>query len=500
MTSSPIPKDYIDPRSRPHQKSGIFLNFAIILLLFVWSHSYLQTSKITTISLQLGIIGIWRHCWGITNFIRAVYYRRLCLADESLLLAPIGNLVIVVTFYNQTEKETQSVTLALSKAVKNLPQEVLLVFAHLTDEQRTVATQNFKSMNNAAIHFVRQHRSGKREALADCLNIAKKIIPHKRDYDSFVLLIDGDTVVTENAIVQSMAQLQRDSNLGAVIVNEIPYCRTQYPFAVWRMLRSLERDKVMSSFSLSGRVLVLTGRFAMFRDTILLRTEVISRIRKDFVSNNGFNISLLTGDDKTTWLEVLSRGYKMKYLPYANVFPIENPNLNKGFLRGTFALSQRYSGNMARANLHPDAWKNIGKNFHFAYGLFDQRISMWTALLTPLLLLYLLLLDHFGIFVIVTTYVLFVKHIQAISLWALSGTYDPWYPYLIFYNQIMTASVKVQSFAFLHRQIWTNQSISQSENSTTKTLDKMAKRTLIARIFLFVSLFSLLYVYLVDKQ
>lgn len=488
-----IPKDYINPLEREGRKVGIFLNSAIMILLFMLSYSFLQLAHSTTIILGLGVIGIWRHGWGIINFVRASQYRALQRTNRQTTINPNGSLVVIVTFYNQTPEEVSAVSRALAQAIYNLPLRKYVVCAHLSDEQRSIFTHELNDDPNIALNFVRQHGLGKREALADCLTIAKASYSRSTRDSACVLLIDGDTIVTHDAIAQSISNIQRSPDLGAVVVNEIPFCKSSRLFSQWRMLRSLERHKLMCSFALSGRVLVLTGRFCMYRGNVILQTDVINRLRKDFIRLKNTHIALLTGDDKTTWLEVLRRRLKMKYLPFSYIFPIEAPNQKDDFIKSTYNLTHRYSGNMARANLHQDAWVGANKTLHFAYGLLDQRISMWTSLLTPVLLLYLLLFEQFGLFVVALTYALLIKHIQAIALWSLSGIYDPWYPYLIFYNQVMSALIKVRAFAYLHRQSWSNQKISSNENDHTVALDAKARNTVVVRYLVFLSLFTLVY-------
>lgn len=72
-----IPAGYQNPRKRHGRKSGILLNISIMTFLFVLSYSYLQLTYSTTIILGLGVIGIWRHGWGIMNYSRAMRYKTI---------------------------------------------------------------------------------------------------------------------------------------------------------------------------------------------------------------------------------------------------------------------------------------------------------------------------------------------------------------------------------------------------------------------------------------
>lgn len=490
-----IPSRYKSPLERGGRVRWTFLNVSVVVLLLALSYLFLQlNSPNRGIILGLGVFGFWRHGWGLINFIRAVRYKIVCRRNKKLQMRNDGSLVVIATFYNQSNEDVTAVTQALAGAVSQIHVQTYLVCAYRTDDQKAIISNGVRDSKNIAVNFIKQHGLGKREALADCLSVAELSYSENTLAKAYVLLIDGDTIVTKDAIEQSIAQLQHKPKLGAVVVNEIPFSTGTELFNQWRMLRSVERNKLMCSFALSGRVLVLTGRFSMFRANIILQTNVINRIRKDFIRRKNLHISLLTGDDKTTWLEILRRRKLMSYLPNSYVFPIETPKQSDSFVKCTYELLNRYSGNMARANLHKDAWVGVKNTVHFGYGLLDQRVSMWTSLLTPVFLLYFLIFENFGIFVIALTYALLIKHLQAIALWLLSGIYDPWYPYLIFYNQITSAIIKVRAFAYLHKQSWTNQKIFSAENCDTGYLDKKARRKIINQSLFFVLFITLLYV------
>jgi mannuronan synthase len=494
MTQEPVvPPGYRDPRRRNGRGAGAVLNIAVILFMVAWSVSMLNAVAANSVILGLGVIGVWRHGWGLINFIRAVRYQRKCSAAKALPPPePSQSLVVLVTFYDQSDEDVAAVTSALARSFDLLPGPCMLVAAHKTVRQKAIVEHLIG--DSAVLRFVKQDGRGKREALADGLAVILESFPEPLLRDASLLLLDGDSVVTDKAVLDSLATLRTRPGIGAVVVNEIPLVQGSRTFGIWRLLRSQQRNKLMLSFALSDRTLVLTGRFAMLRAKIIVRPDVVNRIRRDFVVTARAHIPMLTGDDKTTWLEVLRRGYGMTYLPNAYIYPIESPDQSRGFLRSVFALNHRYSGNMARANLHPDAWREIGDRLHFRYGLIDQRISMWTSLLTPVILLYLLVFGPTAAFVVFLTYVLLIKNVQAVALSWLAGHYDPWFPYLIFFDQVMQSLVKVRSFAFLHRQAWTNQGILARTGGDEAALDRMAARSMALRTLFFGIFVSYLYV------
>lgn len=490
-----IPMDFHDPRRRPGRIVGTLFNVALMMFLMALSLSSVAAlGGNAAILAGLGLIGIWRHGWGIINFARAILYLEKDARKPAVRLAAGQSLVVIVTVYNQTNEEVKAVATSLAQSIQQLPNKTLVVFAHRTDAQRDIMQAVADATDKLSVHYIVQRGLGKREALASSLTRARSIVsPLMLDHYN-LLLMDGDTIVTGDAILKSMTALQENAKTGAVVVNEIPFVKGNAAFGTWRLLRSYQRNKLMCSFALSDRTLVLTGRFAMLRAEILLQVDVINRIRKDYLQLRGAHIPLLTGDDKTTWLEVLRRGYGMTYLPRAFVYPIENPDMERGFMRGVLALTTRYSGNMARANLHPDAWQGVKGKTHFAYGLIDQRVSMWTSLITPLLLVYLFVFGDFELFVLLLTYTLLIKNIQAIVVSINSGDDDPRFPYLIFFDQVAQSMIKVRAFAYLHQQTWNNQGISLSSGKDTLELDAKASRALRMRVTFFALILGYVYV------
>lgn len=496
MSDTWIPRGFRDPRFRKGLVPGLCANIALLVFMVLWSMALLDSVAASSLMLGLGVIGVWRHGWGLMNFARAQRYRRLSASTTAALrFDPDMLLIAIVTFYDQSDEQVASVSYALAEALEAFSTQPLLVVAYRTARHRLLVERIVA--DRAALQFVRQNGEGKRAALADCLSLVMDKIPSATADRAGLLLVDGDTVVTRQAVTQSAASLATRPDLGAVVVNEWPLLQDGGLFGLWRLLRSLQRNKLMMAFALSDRVLVLTGRFAMIRASILLKPDVVNRMRRDYLLTDQAYIPMLTGDDKTTWLEVLRQGYAMTYLPEAVIHPIETPDLRKGFVRTVYALSQRYSGNMARANLHPDAWRNLNGKLHFHYGLLDQRISMWTSLLTPCILLFLLISGQIPAFVVFLTYVLVIKNIQALALAMVSRHYDPLFPYLIFFDQVVQSIAKIHAFAFMHRQVWTNQGVTTLDSQDTAILDQISRRMVILRVGTFVVFLVYIYILLI---
>jgi glycosyltransferase Alg8 len=122
---------------------------------------------------------------------------------------------------------------------------------------------------------------------------------------------------------------------------------------------------------------------------------------------------------------------------------------------------------------------------------------MWTSLLTPTILLGLLVFGNWPLFFIFLTYVLIIKNIQALVLSYLGGHYDPWFPYLIFFDQVVQSLAKIWAFAYMHRQAWTNQEITAVAGDDQAVLDRISRRTMTLRLVTFLIFVGYIYLLLI---
>jgi glycosyltransferase Alg8 len=77
--------------------------------------------------------------------------------------------------------------------------------------------------------------------------------------------MDGDTVIPESTFDRTVPFLLADPELAALTTDNIPLVAGSAISREWYRLRMRNRHELMSSMSLSERVLVLTGRFSLFR-------------------------------------------------------------------------------------------------------------------------------------------------------------------------------------------------------------------------------------------
>ena len=254
----------------------------------------------------IGIIGIWRYSWLILNIIRAFYYKKYAFFKYLNKTQPtfVSDLRIIITTYGQKTEEIITVYKNLFVSIDNLNCQSIVVAAVKDDHQIGLINALRISVNSKSkIIFLKQKGIGKRDALAD---IIKELRKYPLSENSYTVVMDGDVIVTPFAIERSLAVLSKNEKIFAVTANEIPIVSGSKIFKIWRQLRSAQRDVLMSSFSLSRRVLVLTGRFSVYKSDKILTVATQARMRQDVVFLREYGmLPLLTGDDKTFWLEIL---------------------------------------------------------------------------------------------------------------------------------------------------------------------------------------------------
>jgi glycosyltransferase Alg8 len=99
---------------------------------------------------------------------------------------------------------------------------------------------------------------------------------------------------------------------------------------------------------------------------------------------------MLTGDDKSTWFITLRQGWRMLYVPDVRIRCLEEMPGN-GFVSGSFGLMRRWYGNMARSNLRARRLGPARIGFFTWFCLLDQRVSPWTTLTGPAILMHAVL-------------------------------------------------------------------------------------------------------------
>jgi len=413
----------------------------------------------------LGFLGTWRYSWAVINFTRAaiyvriVYPRRKARAFARFAQAGIpAHAWFLVTTYMVDTPSTIACYRALFVAAAAAKDGATIVASVVDGADERLIRGMFdtcaQDLSRTTLILDRIRSNGKRDALSRGLRIIARMAPTRHD---IVIFVDGDTCVPPDVVAQS-APMFTNPNLGALTTDEGVIIEKKNLFRDWFILRFNQRQVMMCSMGLANHVLTLTGRMSVFRGDLAVNPAFIAGIGDDFLDHWRLGrIAFLTGDDKSTWYWLLRNGYEMAYLPDVRAWSMETQP-RPGFFDSSKVLMVRWFGNMMRTNgralkLSP---RLIG-GFTW-WSILDQRISMWTTLVGPISVILAAMFQTAAIIPIYIAWVMLTRYAFCAVISLFRGTWFPVsHPLILYFGQIVGASVKTFVLFRLDRQKWTRQ-------------------------------------------
>ncbi len=406
----------------------------------------------------LGFIGVWRYGWHMLTFARALYYHhrqypRLSAALQNTSLPPIN---IILCSYQTPWPTSTRVLTSLAQAISAYPRPVTLFIA-ATDRQESAAMQDVlrevRLPETTKVFFYAQYGRGKRAALAEGI---RRVTHNEVSADSVTFLMDGDSVIPPDILSRCARHLHHGADgVDALTVNNQVRCHDAPLLGYWLRLRLAQRHVLMGAQSVSARVLVLTGRFSAYRTQYLRHPDVIRHLEDHAPYHWHYGrVPLLTGDDKSLWLFGLQQGWRMRYLPDVSITNLEHPPFPT-FWRSTLRLQQRWYGNSLRAN---DEALRLGWQrmpFYTWWSVLDQRVSMWTSLLAPMLFAFEAFIIEPSVLAVYGVWVLCTRSLYTLALYSFYGSAHPSFVLFLFYNQVVGNMVKIYCFFHRYQQRWT---------------------------------------------
>ncbi|MHA6345148.1 glycosyltransferase [Roseivivax sp. CAU 1761] len=438
-----------------------YLALCAVLALAVTTRSFAGAEAALV---TLGLIGTWRYSWAGINFVRAlaylrwVYPRRRRRAEAAYATRPVPahGYFMVTTFKIDPEVTTRvydTIFAAAHAAAGGGTIVASVVDGADVRVIRDLWEARRHAMPNVKLVIDRIPGSGKRDAIARSLRLLRREAPTPRDV---LVFVDGDSCVPRD-IVDRAAPFFTDPGIGALTTDE----RVEIPeplFRHWFDLRFMQRQMMMCSMAFGGRVLTLTGRMSVFRADLATDPGFIAQVQSDHIDHWRLGrVNFLTGDDKSTWYWLLSRGYRMTYLPDVHSLSMESQPM-PGFFESAFALMRRWFGNMLRTNGRAVALGPRRIGAFTWWSIVDQRLSIWTTLAGPIAIL---LTAIFATPAVIPAYIAWVMFTRYLFCWALSvfrgGGFPIVYPALLYFGQISGAAIKSWALFRLDRQKWTRQ-------------------------------------------
>jgi len=444
------------------------LGHAVYILVFValaaavWARDLSELGSLVAV---LGVIGLWRYSWAAINFSRAALYIRLVYprmkarAEAAYAERAVpAHAYFMVTTYKIDLKTTTRVYRSIFEAAAQSRGGATIVASVVDGADLRIIRDLFARMeadrSGVKLLIDQIPGSGKRDAIARSLRLIARECPSSRDV---LVFVDGDSCVPLD-IVERSAAFFTDPGLGALTTDEAVEIEDTPLFRQWFDLRFTQRHMMMSSMAFSGRVLTLTGRMSIFRADLATEPSFIAQVQHDHIDHWRLGrVNFLTGDDKSTWYWLLSRGYRMTYLPDRRSVSMETQPL-PGFFESAIVLMRRWFGNMLRTNGRAVALGPRRIGFFTWWSVLDQRVSIWTTLTGPTAAV---LTAIFVTPVALPAYVAWVMFTRYVFCSVLSlfrgGGFPISYPPLLYFGQVVGAAVKSSALFRLDRQKWTRQ-------------------------------------------
>ncbi|GHB28102.1 glycosyltransferase [Salinicola rhizosphaerae] len=418
----------------------------------------------------VGLIGAWRYSWWFVQALRSVWYNRRMFprlraeADEAAATQSPDALYILCTSFRIETEVTFAVYDALIRdaADYGVPTTIFAAIADRSDVDIIDQVMDEHGWpQNISVRYMFQKGDGKRSAMAEVLRAISRCMPTEK---SLLVSMDGDIRIEPGTLERSLSFFLARGDLGAITTNNNAVVIGNDATKEWYDLRYAQRHLVMSSTSVSERLLVLTGRYSAFRADLATEPEFIELVENDHVDHWRFgNFKFLSGDDKSTWFWLLKHRWKMLYIPDVYVTGFEELPDRHRFFKSSLDLMRRWFGNMLRTNGRAIALGPRRIGLFTWWSLVDQRLSMWTTLIGPTIAVLLTLFVRPSFIFAYLLWILMTRGVTSLVLAWQRGRWSALWVPMLYYNQLSGAILKTYvSFRF-NRQKWSRQGISAGE-------------------------------------
>lgn len=442
---------------------------------------------------SLGLIGLWRWSWGLFHMARAWLYTRVIfpLIRRRAEASPgvYGRHVAVVCLsWKMGDEMNAAVYGNLFRDILDYGGGGTVIAAVSSHDDIALISHVHNSIDRAGVirlGFTLQDGTGKRAAMADALSLLRQMgVPP----DCPGILMDGDTLLQPGTIRATAPILLHQPSVGALTVDNTPLVAGRMIDREWYRLRMAQRHVYMSSMAISGRVLVLTGRWSMFRSQILMDANFAANLLEDVLHHPRLGrIVMLTGDDKSTWRWVVEQGWDVTYVPDTVIYCLESLP-GKGFVCDTVNLQKRWFGNMTRGGAKAVKLGPRRLGWFTWLALLDQKASVWTPLCGPVFFGGAALLHDPAFIAVYALWVLITRVVQSSMIGLIAQRWHPIFPLLTYYGQIVGSLIKI----FVHHnpnvQKWTRQDTGGAATALPRADSRLM---LMASVVAFVSVMTI---------
>lgn len=415
--------------------------------------------------LVIGVLGTWRYSWAALNFSRALYFKLKVYPrwrkERNARFAQSTarhHCFFMVTTFMVDQDVTLPVYRSIFKAGMAARDGATVVASVVDGMDERLIKDIYRTMNIDPAHVTlvidRIASSGKRDAMEKALRILASFSPR---HDDIMVFVDGDTLVPEDIWARS-APVFTDPKVGALTTDETALIDKKGLFRDWFQLRFNQRQVMMCSMGLSNRVLTLTGRMSVFRANLSTDPSFLRAVGHDFLEHWRLGrVDFLTGDDKSTWFWLLSRGYQTAYLPDVQTHSYETQP-SDSFYDSSKTLMVRWFGNMMRTNGRAIAMGPRDMGFFTWWSILDQRVSCWTTLVGPTSVFFTAILSTTVVIPLYVSWVMMTRYMFCVYIALFNREWFPvTHPFILYFGQVLGAVIKTFVLFRLDRQKWTRQ-------------------------------------------
>ena len=442
-----------------------YFSVALLLLCMVPQGFLGDNAGVRGTVLIIGFLGMWRYSWALLNFARALYFKLKVYprlrAERRVVFAQSTakhHCYFMVTSYMVDQDTTLAVYRTIFKAAMAARDGATIVASVVDGMDERLIRETFTATgtdpNHVTLVIDRIKAGGKRDAMSRALRILASNSPTHKDV---LVFVDGDTLVPEN-IWERSVPVFADGKTGALTTDEAALIEEEGLFKDWFTLRFNQRQVMMCSMGLSNRVLTLTGRMSVFRADLATDPSFLRAVGQDYLDHWRLGrVNFLTGDDKSTWFWLLSRGYETAYLPDVQSQSYETQP-SASFFDSAKTLMVRWFGNMMRTNGRAIAMGPKDMGFFTWWSILDQRVSCWTTLVGPLSVMITALFSSALVIPLYLSWVMMTRYIFCTYIAVFNREWFPvTHPFILYFGQVSGAIIKTFVLFRLDRQKWTRQ-------------------------------------------
>ena len=386
--------------------------------------------------IPIGTLGVIRWFFWLAKVIPALFYR------------PIRNdfncsATIVTPVYNEDPRVFRQ---AIESWIRNKPNRIIAVI-----DDTDVACQQIVR-DYPEVDTIITDVPGKRDALVRGIRAATTDI---------VALVDSD-VIWETDVLAKLKMPFADPKIGGVGTRQHMMPTNGKRPTLWERMSDILLDlrytaEVPATVALGQAVSCLSGRTAAYR------TDLLKRLCEPFLNETFNGRQVLSGEDKWFTCLVLMEGYRTYNQLNAHVYSTFKPDF-KGFVKQRV----RWGRNSLRSDLRA-LWKGwVWRYPYLALSLLDKTVAPFTLLLSPIALVFAVVLQKWWLVVGILVWWLISRGIKLLPHFVrrpLDVLLLPIYVPLSFFLSL----VRAHSLLTINRHEWLTRNVAMQGNRAVRT-------------------------------